>query len=81
MRKSQLRIHGRVVSTSLALCLAAPVFAQQPGGTDVIWQDRGNAATLDIAGGPGGTERGPGTDFRFIKEIALWKPRPLHSNR
>jgi len=68
MRKSQLRIHGRVVSTSLALCLAAPVFAQQPGGTDVIWQDRGDAAALDLVGGPGGADRQPGTNCRFIKE-------------
>jgi hypothetical protein len=37
--------------------------------TAVIWQDRGDVGALDLVSGPGGREREPGTDFRFIREF------------
>ncbi len=33
-----------------------------------LWRDRGNVAELNLLDGPGGRNRGPGTDFKFIKE-------------
>ena len=63
-----MRVHTIGLSTIIALLLATPLVAQDPGRAAVIWQDRGDAAALDLAGGPGGTEREPGTDFTFIKE-------------
>lgn len=53
---------------TLAFLLGLPAFAQQLPRAAVIWQDRGDVATLDLAGGPGGRDREPGTDFTFIKE-------------
>jgi len=63
-----VRVRTFVLSALPALLLAMPLFAQEPGRVAVIWQDRGDAATLDLTGGPGGTERGPGTSFMFTKE-------------
>lgn len=69
--KDCTRIYERAVFTMLVLLLALPVFAQraqQAGRTAAIWQDRGDIAALDVAGGPSGTDHDPGTEFRFIKE-------------
>ena len=63
-----MRVFGRVVATLLAICLSPPVLAQQAGRTAVIWHDRGDIAALDLVGGPGGKDRGPGQDLRFIAE-------------
>jgi hypothetical protein len=63
-----MRVFTRVVVTLLAICLSPPVLAQQAGRTGVIWHDRGDIAALDLAGGPGGKDRGPGHDLRFIAE-------------
>jgi hypothetical protein len=49
-----MRIYERALSTIPALLLAIPVFAQDAGSTAMIWQDRGDAAALDLLGGPGG---------------------------
>ena len=51
-----------------ALLLANPVFAQPPTTPAALWHDRGDAAALDLVGGPGGSAHEPGVDFRFIKE-------------
>ena len=63
-----MRVFGRVVSTLFAICLSPPVLAQQAGRTAVIWHDRGDIAALDLVGGPGGKDHGPGHDLRFIAE-------------
>lgn len=63
-----MRGHTIVLSTIPALLLSIPLSAQEPGRAAEIWQDRGDAATLDLANGPGGTEHEPGTDFSFIRE-------------
>jgi len=63
-----MRVFGRVVSTLVAICLSPPVLAQQAGRTAVIWHDRGDIAALDLVGGPGGKDHGPGHDLRFIAE-------------
>jgi hypothetical protein len=55
-------------ATCSALLLTMPVFAQEAARTAVIWHDRGNAAALDLVGGPGGKDHGPGNDLRFIAE-------------
>jgi len=52
----------------LALFLALPAFAQQAGTTVALWNDRGDAAALDLLNGPGGKELQPGTSFKFIAE-------------
>jgi hypothetical protein len=57
-----------VVSTLFALCLSLPVLAQQASRTPVIWHDRGDVAALDLVGGTGGKDHGPGSDLRFIAE-------------
>jgi hypothetical protein len=44
-----------------------PASAQRADG-QVIWQDRGHASGLDLASGPGGAAREPGTLFIFLKE-------------
>jgi hypothetical protein len=63
-----MRVFTRVVATLLAICLSPPVLAQQAGRTAVIWHDRGAIAALDLVGGPGGKDRGPGHLLRFIAE-------------
>ena len=63
-----MRVFGRVVSTLVAICLSPPVLAQQAGRTAVIWHDRGDIEALDLVGGPGGKDHGPGHDLRFIAE-------------
>ena len=61
--------HKRIFPIAvLALFLALPVFAQQAGTTVALWNDRGDAAALDLLNGPGGKEHQPGTSFKFIKE-------------
>jgi hypothetical protein len=59
---------SRTLYTIAALLLAGPAFAQNAPSTAVIWQDRGDAAALDLSSGPGGKDREPGTEFKFIKE-------------
>jgi hypothetical protein len=63
-----MRVFTRVVASLLAICLSPPVLAQQAGRPAVIWHDRGNIAALDLVGGPGGKDRGPGHLLRFIAE-------------
>ena len=63
-----MRVPERVLCAIPALLLAIPVFAQEPGGTGVIWQDRGDVAALDLVGGPGGKDHEPGNTFTFIEE-------------
>jgi hypothetical protein len=62
------RIGSSAAPTVLALCLAVPTFAQQAKSTAVIWHDRGDAASLDLVGGPGGKAHEPGEQLRFIEE-------------
>jgi hypothetical protein len=50
------------------LCLAVGASAQQPGRAAVIWHDRGDAAELDLVGGPGGQAHVPGHVLKFIEE-------------
>jgi len=50
--------------------LTMPAGAQDAARPDVIWYDRGDAAVLNLLEGPGGRDREPGTDFRFLKESA-----------
>jgi len=63
-----MRVYKSSLATILALVLALPTLAQNSGTTAVIWHDRGDASSLDLAGGAGGKAREPGTNFKFIKE-------------
>jgi hypothetical protein len=63
-----MRDYKRVLSTIAALFLALPLFAQEARSTAAIWYDRGDVAALDLAVGPGGKDREPGTSFTFISE-------------
>ena len=63
-----MRAPQRVLSAIPALLLAMPVFAQEPGRAGMIWQDRGDAAALDLVGGPRGKDHEPGNTFTFIEE-------------
>src|SRR4029450_8540812 len=51
-----------------ALLLTMPVCVREHGGAGASWQDRGDVAALDLAGGPGGKDHEPGNAFRFIEE-------------
>lgn len=67
MSQSSARACWRAVSTSVVvLFVALPVFGQ--AGAPVIWQDRGDAAALDLLSGSGGKDHEPGRSLRFIKE-------------
>ncbi len=68
MSTRRWRIGSRAAPTVLALCLAVPTFAQQAKSSAVIWHDRGDAASLDLVGGPGGKAHEPGSVLRFIEE-------------
>jgi hypothetical protein len=52
----------------LVLFLAMPAFAQQAGTATGLWRDPGDASALSLLAGPGGSDRQPGTSFKFIKE-------------
>jgi len=57
-----------VINALAVLLLTTSVGAQQAATPAVIWYDRGDAAALNLLTGPGGRDREPGTDFRFVKE-------------
>ena len=57
-----------VASALAVLLLTTPTGAQEAARPAVIWYDRGDAAALNLLTGPGGRDREPGTDFRFLKE-------------
>ena len=63
-----MHAHERLLLTLMVLLLAMPVGAQESRSTAVIWHDRGDAAALDLIHGPGGKDREPGAEFRFIGE-------------
>ena len=69
MTRRKARVGELALSTALALCLAVvAASAQQPERAAVIWHDRGDAASLDLVGGPGGKAHEPGGVLRFIEE-------------
>ena len=63
-----MRDHRKIFSIFLALFLAVPAFAQQAGTTVALWRDRGDVTVLNLLDGPGGKDRQPGTNLKFIKE-------------
>jgi len=63
-----MRVYKRIFSSLVVLFLALPAFAQQAGTTAALWRDRGDAAALNLLDGPGGKDRQPGTNFKFIEE-------------
>ena len=68
MTKGRSRFVGTAISIVLAVCLSLPAVAQDAKRTPVIWQERGDAAALDLVGGPGGAAHQPGSELRFIGE-------------
>jgi len=63
-----VRAGRRVIVAMLLLGVAAPLSGRQSGGGSVIWQDRGDAAALDLLSGSGGKDHEPGTSLRFLEE-------------
>jgi hypothetical protein len=63
-----MKLSDRVFTSFVALVLTLPVFAQQAGTAAVMWRDRGDVTALNLLEGPGGKDRAPGTDFKFIAE-------------
>jgi hypothetical protein len=63
--RDRKRIYSIII---IALFLALQVFAQQAGTTVALWNDRGDAAALDLLNGPGGKEHQPGNSFKFVSE-------------
>jgi hypothetical protein len=64
-------VHSRIVLVLAALLATSPALAQDATRrAPVIWQDRGDAAGLDLTTGPGGADHEPGTVFRFLQESA-----------
>ena len=61
-------IQYTVVSGFAVLLLTTAAAAQEGPRAAVIWYDRGDASAMNLLTGPGGPEREPGTDFRFVKE-------------
>jgi len=60
--------HRHVVSVLAVLLLTTPIGAQEAARSALIWYDRGDAAALNLVSGPGGRDREPGTNFRFLRE-------------
>src|SRR5688572_3081435 len=60
--------HRTVLSALAVLLLTTPTGAQEAARPAVIWYDRGDAAAMNLLTGPGGRDREPGTNFRFIRE-------------
>jgi len=60
--------HRNVLSALAVLLLTTPTGAQEAARPAVIWYDRGDAAAMNLLTGPGGRDREPGTNFRFIRE-------------
>jgi len=67
-QESVMRVSVRVVSALVAIGLSPPILAQQGNHARVIWHDRGELASLDLVGGPGGKDHEPGHELRFIGE-------------
>ena len=65
-----MHLAAHALPIAVKLLLAAPLAAQNHPAVPDIWHDRGDIAGLDLATGPGGRSREPGTDFRFIEESA-----------
>jgi len=60
---------SRLITFLVALSFVTlPVFGQSAEIRPQIWQDRGDIALLDLVGGSGGKDHGPGTHFMFLKE-------------
>ena len=60
--------HRNVLSALAVLLLTTLTGAQEAPRPAVIWYDRGDAAAMNLLTGPGGRDREPGTNFRFIRE-------------
>lgn len=60
--------HRNVLSALAVLLLTTLTGAQEAARPAVIWYDRGDAAAMNLLTGPGGRDREPGTNFRFIRE-------------
>jgi len=52
------------------LVLGASLVAQQRTALPVIWQDRGDIASLDLSSGAGGRQREPAAEFTFVEASA-----------
>jgi hypothetical protein len=64
-----MAVHCRIVLALAALVATSPALAQEAASrAPIIWQDRGDAAGLDLTTGPGGVDHEPGTVFRFLQE-------------
>ena len=60
--------HRNVLSALAVLLLTTLTGAQEAARPAVIRYDRGDAAAMNLLTGPGGRDREPGTNFRFIRE-------------
>jgi hypothetical protein len=63
-----MRDHRGIFPIILILFLALPAFAQETVKTVALALARGDVPALDLLNGPGGANRQPGANFKFIKE-------------
>jgi hypothetical protein len=64
----RMRLFRNVAFIVIASFLALPAFGQKAENQPQIWQDHGDLALLDLVSGSGGTDRSPGSSFKFLKE-------------
>jgi hypothetical protein len=62
-----MQSHTNALS-AIAVLLPGDSSRSQEAAPPVVWHDRGDAAALNLLSGPGGPDREPGMDFRFIRE-------------
>ncbi len=60
--------HALRIVTALALSVSAHAYQAPPSPAAVLWQDRGDVASLNLLYGPGGEKHQPAGKFTFVSE-------------
>ena len=63
-----MQIYSRTILAMGFLVLGVSLVPQERTEPPVIWQDRGDIASLDLSSGAGGRRREPGVEFTFVEE-------------
>jgi len=66
MNRIRTLVNTFCIVSAIVVCI--PARAYQTPATGALWQDRGDAASLNLLYGPGGKAHQPTGKFTFVKE-------------